>query len=44
MPGMGKPDMDKDDDKDKLMGMGMEDDVEEAGYDNSKKIIKIIST
>lgn len=35
MPSMGKPDMDKDDDKDKLMGMGMEDDVEEAGYDNS---------
>ncbi len=35
MPKMGKPDMDKDDDKDKLMGMGMEDDVEEAGYDNS---------
>ena len=34
MPSMGKPDMDKDD-KDKLMGMGMEDDVEEAGYDNS---------
>lgn len=31
------PDMDKGDDKDKdaIMGMGMEDDVEEAGYDNS---------
>ena len=35
MPSMGKPDMDKDDDKNKLMGMGMEDDVEEAGYENS---------
>ena len=31
------PDMGKDDgkDKDAIMGMGMEDDVEEAGYDNS---------
>ena len=37
---MGKPDMDKDDDKDKLMGMGMEDDVEEAGYDNPEEDYK----
>jgi hypothetical protein len=39
MDGMdGPPDMpgmDKGDDKDAIMGMDMEDDVEEAGYDNS---------
>lgn len=29
------PGMDKGDDKDAIMGMDMEDDVEEAGYDNS---------
>lgn len=33
--GPDMPGMDKGDDKDAIMGMDMEDDVEEAGYDNS---------